>query len=654
MANNDTTDLKLAQVFATKAFRIPDYQRGYAWGERQWNDLWEDIWDMTEDNISKEYQPHFTGTITLKEINKDAIPLEELWFRERGNNFYDVVDGQQRLTTLEILLFELIKCYPDNEEKEDLRNAYLFKSRNTTNTRFYLFSYNKNDKNRTFLLNHIFEDSTVIVQDGYVNVYTNNLSAAKTWFGEHISQLSDEKKRDLLRRIQTALVFDIKYISNNVSEQAVFETMNNRGKPLSILEKLKNRLLFLTAKLPNPQEDRIELSKKVNDAWRKIYDYLGKNPQKMLDEDEFLSAHLTLIREPEYYSFSEQVAEKKVFEMFCVRANQYFLKCTKATNDDEREPIVDFFKISNYVQNMADFVPYWYEVYNSDDLRIKKILLLNGSKEMRILLATLLSFRNQQDDLVNKCIDLLLKVEFRNCLPSMSVVDERTYATRARELHNQEESLEDFHNKIEQLLNIGCNVEGMIGQFKSLFEYERGKKGFHRWNGLKFFLMEFEQHLHIERYKNDNPRVIWDNFNALNIEHVLPQSFCNNWNDTMTKYISGKELSDDEKHRAEKIIVNTLGNLTILRDSKNSELQNDPWTIKCARYKAGSFSELAISEKEVWDGCAIRERGIEMIDFLASMVQGLSFTEQQKEELLFVSDKYFVKSPFQQDENILI
>lgn len=509
MANNETTDLKLAQVFATKAFRIPDYQRGYAWGERQWNDLWEDIWDITEDSDSKEYQPHFTGTITLKETCKDAIPAEELWFRDRGNNFYDVVDGQQRLTTLEIMLFELIKCYPDEEEREDLRSIYLFKKRSAANARFYLFSYNKNDKNQAFLLNRIFEDSTVIVPDGYINVYTNNLTAAKNWFSERISRLSDEEKRDLLRRMQTALVFDIKYISNNVAEQAVFETMNNRGKPLTILEKLKNRLLFLAAKLPNDHIDILLLSKNINDAWRKVYDYLGKKPEKMLDEDEFLSAHLTLIREPEYYSFSEKAAERKVFEMFCVRASQYALKSTKSTKDDDaREPNASYDKIRQYVLDLADFVPYWYDVNNSDDLRIKKMLLLNGSKEMRILLATILSFRDRHDDLVNKCLDLLLKVEFRNCLPNMGVVDERTYATRARELHNQEASLDDFYNKTEKLLDIGCNVDGMIGHFKSLFEYERGNKGFHRWNGLKFFLMEFEQHLHETRFKNDNSRVI--------------------------------------------------------------------------------------------------------------------------------------------------
>ena len=102
-----------------------------------------------------------------------------------------------------------------------------------------------------------------------------------------------------------------KYIDNELSVQAVFETMNNRGKQLTILEKLKNRLLFLAAKLDVDDGDIEILTSKINDAWRIIYDCLGKNPNNMLDEDEFLSAHLTLIRKPTDYVFSEQVAEKK-------------------------------------------------------------------------------------------------------------------------------------------------------------------------------------------------------------------------------------------------------------------------------------------------------------------------------------------------------
>lgn len=636
MANNDTNDLRLAQVFATKAFRIPDYQRGYAWGVRQWNDLWEDIWDINEDTSTGDYQPHFTGTISLKEISRHNIPEEERWFKDKGNSFYAVVDGQQRLTTLEIMIFELIKTYPDEEEKAELQNTFLFKSRNATNTRLYLFSYGKKDKNRAFLLNKIFEDNTVILPAEYVNVYTNNLKKAKEWFCEKINMLSDEQKIDLLRRIQTALVFDIKYISNSVSEQAVFETMNNRGKPLSILEKLKNRLLFLTAKLSCQFEDKIILSGYINEAWRKVYDYLGKNPEGMLDEDDFLSAHLTLIRKPKETSFSIQAAEEKVFQMFCNRTQNYTLDYG-AEDSAGREPVVDYKKIEDYVLDIAEFVPYWYEVYNSLDERIRKIRILNDSKEMRILLATLLMLKNDSRELADKSIDLLLKIAFRNSLPSMNVVDERTYAQRARELHNKELNLDELNDKLEGFINTDCNAEGMIGQFNWLFEYERGAKGFHRWNGLKFFLMEYEQHLQ----GNDLPHVSWDNYYDISIEHILPQAYQTNWSKVMDEYLKGKELSDDENWRAQKIIINTLGNLTIIKGAKNSELQNGSWKAKRERYKNGTFCEIKIAQNSEWNGNTILNRGIEMLSFLMTMVTGLSLTEEQQKRMLFVAEKYF-------------
>ncbi|MBR3489102.1 MAG: DUF262 domain-containing protein [Bacteroidales bacterium] len=636
MANNETNDLRLAQVFATKAFRIPDHQRGYAWGVRQWNDLWEDIWDINEDTSTGDYQPHFTGTICLKEISRHIIPEEERWFKDKGNSFYAVVDGQQRLTTLEIMIFELIKSYPDEEEKLELQNTFLFKSRNSTNTRLYLFSYGKKDKNRAFLLNRIFEDTTVVLPTEFVNVYTNNLKKAKEWFCEKINMLSDEQKIDLLHRIQTALVFDIKYISNSVSEQAVFETMNNRGKPLSILEKLKNRLLFLTAKLSCQFEDKIILSGYINEAWRKVYDYLGKNPEGMLDEDDFLSAHLTLIRKPKETSFSIQAAEEKVFQMFCNRTQNYTLDYG-AEDSAGREPVVDYKKIEDYVLDIAEFVPYWYEVYNSLDERIRKIRILNDSKEMRILLATLLMLKNDSRELADKSIDLLLKIAFRNSLPSMNVVDERTYAQRARELHNKELNLDELNDKLEGFINTDCNAEGMIGQFNWLFEYERGAKGFHRWNGLKFFLMEYEQHLQ----GNDLPHVSWDNYYDISIEHILPQAYQTNWSKVMDEYLKGKELSDDENWRAQKIIINTLGNLTIIKGAKNSELQNGSWNAKRERYKNGTFCEIKIAQNSEWNGNTILNRGIEMLSFLMTMVTGLSLTEEQQKRMLFVAEKYF-------------
>lgn len=641
MARTNEADLKLGELFGNKAFRIPNYQRGYAWGDNQWNDFWEDLWDI-EKNDSGEYRRHYTGTIALQEIDRKDVPQEEQWFLNDGSSFFYVVDGQQRLTTIVILLHELIKVYPILGTCASLSERYIYRQKDGAETKLYRFSYNKDDNNRPFLLNKIFGDKSEILANDHINVYTNNLLSAKEWFGQKVAVLSDDEKEDLLVRMQTALAFDTKYITDNLSVQAVFETMNNRGKPLTILEKLKNRLLFLAAKLPNDSGDISKLSKQINDAWRNIYDWLGKNPDKMLDEDEFLSAHLTLYRKPSDYVFSENVAEKKVFEMFCNRAGSYLFNYSESPTDEaDREPKVDYKKIEGYVVDIAAFVPYWYKVVNSDDIRIKKLLLLNSSKEMRILLAQLQMMREKEIQLVDSCIDLLSKISFRNSILGLGVLNERVYASRARDLHLKEISLEELQKEFEKALMTPCNIEAMIGWFNYMFEYSRGNKGFHRWSGLKFFLMEYEEYLH--RGRNDFEHVGWDKYGEINIEHIMPQKYGDHWSDEMRDYMKDKTLSDDEKDRAEKIIINTLGNLTIMKDSKNSSLRNDSWSVKRESYKNGSFSEMEIADNDRWDKKAIWKRGKKMLGFMKTMVQGLTFTDEQEKQLLFVSDKYFVE-----------
>ena len=111
----------------------------------------------------------------------------------------------------------------------------------------------------------------------------------------------------------------------------------------------------------------------------------------------------------------------------------------------------------------------------------------------------------------------------------------------------------------------------------------------------------------------------------------------------MENYLGEKVLTEDERNRAQKIIINTLGNLTILKEAKNSALQNDSWNKKQGRYETGSFSEQEISKEQNWDKKAIWKRGCKMLDFMANMVDGLSFSEEQKKKLLFVSDKYFIE-----------
>lgn len=115
MSNNflNTETLTLNDLFAKdRTYSVPKYQRNYSWNEDQWEDLWFDIEDLEKSNY-----PHFMGSIVLQET-KDTKKL-------------DIIDGQQRLTTLNILISaaisyidELVKKGKDRTDNEKRREIF--------------------------------------------------------------------------------------------------------------------------------------------------------------------------------------------------------------------------------------------------------------------------------------------------------------------------------------------------------------------------------------------------------------------------------------------------------------------------------------------------------------------------------------------------
>jgi len=79
-----------SEIFSNRVFFVPDYQRGYAWGKKQWNDLIQDL------ELLPDGRRHFTGTLILREENKSSVTDEE----GRLYRPYDVIDGQQPLQGL--------------------------------------------------------------------------------------------------------------------------------------------------------------------------------------------------------------------------------------------------------------------------------------------------------------------------------------------------------------------------------------------------------------------------------------------------------------------------------------------------------------------------------------------------------------------------
>ena len=96
----------LSLLFQNRLFRIPDYQRGYAWQQSQLVDFWDDLNNLQMDRF------HYTGLLSIRVLKTKETGAwgNDLWMVEKGYVPCHVVDGQQRLTTFIILLNELV-CF---------------------------------------------------------------------------------------------------------------------------------------------------------------------------------------------------------------------------------------------------------------------------------------------------------------------------------------------------------------------------------------------------------------------------------------------------------------------------------------------------------------------------------------------------------------
>lgn len=99
-------------------------------------------------------------------------------------------------------------------------------------------------------------------------------------------------------------MFNIHEIDDDYDVFVAFETMNNRGKKLTNLELLKNRLIYLTTLYPESKLDKMDkenLRKQINDTWKEVYFQLGRNEKTPLSDDDFLRAHWIV-----YFAYSRR------------------------------------------------------------------------------------------------------------------------------------------------------------------------------------------------------------------------------------------------------------------------------------------------------------------------------------------------------------
>ena len=655
--------LSLTDLFNRSIFRIPDYQRGYSWGELQLEEFWSDILNLLPN------RDHYTGMISLKKLDREYTSDEkwndERWLLDNWNyNAYHVVDGQQRLTTFIILINEIVLFYkkinPDKEMNQIFINSIplnkieedflvISKPDSADIIKTFKFGYEVDNPSYEFFKHKILgEPNSGLLNETF---YTLNLENAKKFFSERIQEEYEKNGihsiEDIFKKITQKLKFNMYYIDNDFNVFVAFETMNNRGKRLSNLELLKNRLIYLSTIFSDEEDNKKAIRKNINNTWKDVYGYLGKNKLKALNDEDFLQDHWII-----YFGYTR--SNKVTYSSFLLNdyfnqnniSDKYIIKTQEENNEEinidnldvseietKEENVTENKKekltlgsISKYINSMKSLIPYWYIVQNPEEYEsigeVRAMLQKLNRLQFVYFKPLITVLLSKKDITESDKVDTLKKIERFIFLHFRLVNYQSTYKNSffwnlAHKFYINEVSLDEVNEELDKIDYLSdnkvANMNAILNNINRLF---KNYKGYYSWPAKTYFLYEYELYL---MNNQANQKIYPENLfkkdekDKVSIEHIYPQTDTNeywverfgNYTDTQRKYLNG-----------------SLGNLLPLSLSINVKLQNYSFDDKkhgldrTRGYENGSHSEMQVAKCLEWTPEEILNRGLTMISFM--------------------------------------
>jgi uncharacterized protein with ParB-like and HNH nuclease domain len=634
----------ISKIFSERLFRIPDYQRGYAWSERQLKDFWNDIVQL------EDGKNHYCGVITLEKVDRKKYKnwIDDLWIIEsRSFEPYFVVDGQQRLTTTIILIQSITELFNQSDKLNftplsEIRQKFIFETKDSGISRSYIFGYEKDNPSYEFLKTEIFQETSSKQYVSEETIYTHNLLNAKNYFLEKLQSFTTDEVGKLFKKITQNILFNIYTIANDIDVFVAFETMNNRGKPLSHLELLKNRLIYLTTKMNIDDNDKSYIRGIINDTWKAVYHYLGKNKSSSLDDDEFLANHFLLYVFPEYRQHKE-IRNFKFYRYHSYRSPEYAEvlfeeKFSRRRLYSDSNPLT-LEEIKLYVESLQKSVIVWYNLHFPNENksytreekyyleRINRLDFLDAAPLLLVLFNRKIKRELRSEILIN--IERYLFID--TLVYQGDATIDIDFASDAVRLLTDEIKIEDYNRHFSQSVTKYFTSEKVVVDIKRRIGYSN----YYKWSGIRYFLFEYEKSLQAKT-KNKTSKISWEDFNInsedfVTVEHIYPQKAIDtSWKNAFGNY--------SLKNR--RILCDSLGNLLALSKPKNSALQNKPFLEKIENskdivgYRYGSYSEIEVSKYTDWNPENILVRGLKLLDFMEEHWDLRLGTRKQKTQLL--------------------
>ena len=597
--------LSLQDLFNNRVFRVPDYQRGYAWEEQQVGEFLEDLSLLTSS------RRHYTGTVVLYEPESPrAIKKTD----NEGTSYVEakIVDGQQRLTTVALLLNEIARALSEYEGSSVLAQGIRKNYVETTDLNdgpLYKLSLN-NDTDDFFKKSILPEKPSVA---GPKMTSEQRLLDAKEQIAKHLlaegrDQASKEQwLRDLYSKVTTRLHFSLYEVEDEAEVGVIFEVMNDRGKPLTELEKVKNYLLYTSSSLDISLDNRKTLTDSVNNAWAEVLSNLmAAGLVFPSDEDQLLRTHWIMRYDPQSRKWEGSKSIRRSFDLRAYQGrHDQLLSDLHEYVDGLREACVCFCDARS---------PDRTDAFSGVGGENRSRAILWNSKLIRIgrtasFLPLLMAVRVRWPDRLEEYLRIVQLCE---------VFAFRSYGVAGHNANYGQQALfriaYDVANGQAELDDAVRRIKGQMTPhanrwFDELMAGEEPEDWWYSWSGLRYFLYEYEHYL--ASAKGASPKVSFQEMEKQDtIEHVLPQSIDNQpyWRKRFGK----------AKHRE---YMHDIGNLMLTKH--NSYYNNKPFPDKKGSiHEKGPcyatsplFQERELAEQDDWTAEAIDKRRARLLDW---------------------------------------
>lgn len=547
----ETTLNKLLNT--SRQFIVPIFQRNYSWQKRQYEQLWFDILRASK---FKEKQNHFIGSIVYIDMGTPAGRPQQLL----------LIDGQQRLTTISILLCA-IKDYVQKFNLETklinlakIKNQFLYNSDEIDEDRYKLL-LNVQDKETYIKL----IDNTIFT----VNKPATNIIKCYEFFYERIEDFIKQHGQidEIYAGIFKLSLVSISLDKDSDNPQMIFESMNSTGKDLSQTDLLRNYLLM---DLTPEKQTRL-----YKTYWKPMEELFGEDIYKndVNKFDYFIRDFLTL------KSDTGHICKiNNVYENF----KRYYLD----NNCEKFAVLKDLFTYAKYYacidllqENDDELKLYWQEFKKLDSHVVYPFLLkLYDDYSRQILI---------KEDF-KKILQVVISYLWRRAIceiPTNSL--SKTFATLYQAVDK-----EDYVNSVIKAFVFKSSYK----RFPSDYEVREKlqTKDIYHFRLRKYLLEALENYYHKEPI----------DLNTANytIEHIMPQNIEHN--------LSWQQMLGEDWQEVHSLYLHTLGNLTIT--GYNAEMSNKSFWEKVNGESGFKHSHLKLNESiaqcDVWNKKAIQRR----------------------------------------------